>query len=254
MDRNRLTEDDPAAQRDGSTAMAPAERQVIVICEECGKKYSVVPSRIRGAAAGFSCRRCGHQIVVAKPPQALPADAALPAKAAVVDAAPARPHRKGMGLRAEMVVIVLVFPLLLMAGAAFIFWQQVESLVSDLGRHGSPAVGQRVAPRTPGVSAAASVGEPGPIPDGVAAFTQEAGTLAALILGGAFLAAVAVVLVFSLRLAARVRRLADAAARISTGDLAAEIETGSHDELGILADAVARLREGLRLSRERMGR
>jgi HAMP domain-containing protein/DNA-directed RNA polymerase subunit RPC12/RpoP len=258
MDRNRLTEDDQEAQRDGSTGMAPAERQVIVICEECGKKYSVVPSRIRGSAAGFTCRRCGHRIVVAKPPEALPAGTAPPAGAAVEDVAPLRSHRKRPGLRAKMVGIVLVFPLLVMAGAAFVFLQQVESLVSDLGRHCSQAALQRVAERIPGASAAASVEEPaGPvirIQDGITVFTQEAGITAALILGGAFFAAVLVVLVFGLRLAGRIRTLADAAARISTGDFAAEVETGSRDELGLLAEAVARLREKLRLSRERMSR
>jgi HAMP domain-containing protein len=65
---------------------------------------------------------------------------------------------------------------------------------------------------------------------------------------------VLVVLVFGLRLAGRIRTLADAVARISTGDLTAEVATGSRDELGILAEAVARLRENLRRSRERMSR
>ena len=207
MDRNRLTEEDPEASRDGGDGMGRAERQVIVICEECGKKYSVVPSRIQGSAAGFTCRRCGHRIVVAKPPEALPEGPAPAAEAAVEDAAPPRSSRMRPGLRAEMVGIVLVFPLLVMAGAGFVFWQQ-----------------------------------------------QEVGVTAALILGGAFLAALLVVLVFGLRLAERVRALADAAARISTGDFTAEVETGSGDELGILAESLARLRENLRLARERMNR
>jgi HAMP domain-containing protein/DNA-directed RNA polymerase subunit RPC12/RpoP len=258
MDRNRLTEDDQEAPRDGGAGLAPAERQVIVICEECGKKYSVVLSRIRGSAAGFTCHRCGHRIVVAKPPEALLGGPAPPGGAAVEDAAPPRSHRKSLGLRAEMVGIVLVFPLLVMAGAAFIFFQQVESLISDLGRHCSQAACQRVEERIPGASAAAAVEEPAgpvlPMQNGVAVFTQEAGITAALILGGAFLTAVLVLLVFGLRLAGRVRTLADAAARISTGDFTAEVETGSRDELGILAEAVARLRENLRLSRERMSR
>ena len=211
MDRNRLNEDDQETPRDGGDGMAPAERQVIVICEECGKKYSVVLSRIRGSAAGFTCRSCGHRIVVAKPPEALPVGPMPPADAAVEDAAPPRSYRKRPGLRPKIVGIVLVFPLLVMAGAAFVFL-------------------------------------------GIATFTQEAGITAALVLGGAFLAALLVVLVFGLRLAGRVRTLADAAARISTGDFTAEVETGSRDELGILAEAVARLRENLRRSRERMSR
>jgi HAMP domain-containing protein len=250
MDRKRLTEEDRQAQRDGDAGEVPAERQMIIICEECGKKYSVVPSRIRGSSAGFTCRRCGHQIVVAKPPEALPDGAT------VENAAPPRSHRKSPGLREQIVGIVLVFPLLVMAGAAFIFLQQVESLVSELGRQCSQAAGQRVEERIPEASAAASVEEPAgpviPVQNGVAAFAQEAGINAALILGGAFLAVLLVVLIFSLRLAGRVRTLADAAARISTGDLAVEVETGSRDELGILAEAVTRLRENLRLARERM--
>ena len=211
MDRNRLTEDDQEAPRDGGGGMAPAERQMIVICEECGKKYSVALSRIRGSAAGFTCRSCGHRIVVSKPPEALPVRPAPPVEAPVENAAQPRSYRKRPGLRAKMVGIVLVFPLLVMAGAAFVFL-------------------------------------------GIAAFTQEAGITAALILGGALLATLLVVLIFGLRLAGRVRTLADAAARISTGDLAAEVATGSRDELGILAEAVARLRENLRRSRERMSR
>ncbi|MBI5582172.1 MAG: HAMP domain-containing protein [Deltaproteobacteria bacterium] len=253
-----MTEDDQEAPHDGGAGTAPAERQVIVICEECGKKYSFVPSRILGRAAGFTCRRCGHRIVVAKPPGALPEGPAPPAAAAVEYAAPPRSHRKRSGLRAVMVGIVLVFPLLVMAGAAFVFLQQMEGLLSDLGRHCSQAAGQRVEERIPGASAAGSLEEPAGsairIQAGIAAFAQEAGTAAALILGGAFLAAVLVVLIFGLRLAERVRTLADAAARISTGDLAVEVETGSRDELGILAEALARLRENLRLSREQMSR
>ncbi|HSO63033.1 MAG TPA: HAMP domain-containing protein [Desulfobacterales bacterium] len=209
MDRNRLTEADREAPRDGDggDGMGGAERQVIVICEECGKKYSVVPSRIQGSAAGFTCRRCGHRIVVAKPPEALPEGPAPAAEDALEEIAPPRSSRMRLGLRAEMVGIVLVFPLLVMAGAGFVFWQQ-----------------------------------------------QEAEVTAELILGGAFLAALLVVLVFGLRLAERVRALADAAARISTGDFTAEVETGSADELGLLAEAVARMRENLRQARERMNR
>jgi HAMP domain-containing protein/predicted RNA-binding Zn-ribbon protein involved in translation (DUF1610 family) len=257
MDRKRLTEDAPQAQRDSGAGMAPAERQVIIICEECGKKYSVVPSRIRGSSAGFTCRSCGHQIVVSKPPEAqLVAGAASPAGSVLEVAAPPRSHRNSPGLRAEMVLIVLVFPLLVMTGAVFIFLQQMQGLVSDLDRLCSQAAGQRIEERVPGASAAASVEEPPgpaiPIQNGIVTFKQEAGTTAALILGGAFLAVLLVVLIFGLRLVGRIRTLAAAAARINTGDLAAQVDTGSGDELGILSEAVTRLGENLRLSRERM--
>jgi HAMP domain-containing protein/DNA-directed RNA polymerase subunit RPC12/RpoP len=250
MDRKRMPEDDRQAQGGSGAGMTSAERQVIIICEECGKKYSVVPSRIPGSSAGFTCRRCGHQIVVERPSEALPGGAARE------NAVPPPTHRKSPGLRAEMVIIVLVFPLLVMIGAVFIFLQQMQSLVSDLDRQCSQTAGQRIEERVPGASAAASVEESAgpaiPTQNGISAFNRQAGIAAALILGGAFLIVLLVVLFFGLRLAGRVRTLAAAAARINKGDLAAEIETDASDELGILAEAVNRLRENLRSSRERM--
>ncbi|MGD2038245.1 MAG: zinc-ribbon domain-containing protein, partial [Desulfobacterales bacterium] len=47
---------------------------MIVICEECGKKYRIDPSKIKGAAARFKCRVCTHMIMVSKP-QGAPAAA-----------------------------------------------------------------------------------------------------------------------------------------------------------------------------------
>ena len=40
---------------------------MIVICEECGKKYRIDPSKIKGKAASFKCRVCTHVIMVTKP-------------------------------------------------------------------------------------------------------------------------------------------------------------------------------------------
>ena len=39
---------------------------MVVICEECGKKYRVDPSKIQGKAASFKCRVCSHVIMVFK--------------------------------------------------------------------------------------------------------------------------------------------------------------------------------------------
>jgi len=40
---------------------------MLVICEECAKKYNIDETRIKGEKAQFSCRECGHIIVVRKP-------------------------------------------------------------------------------------------------------------------------------------------------------------------------------------------
>ena len=39
---------------------------MIVICEECGKKYRIDPEKIKGDKARFKCRSCSHVITVDK--------------------------------------------------------------------------------------------------------------------------------------------------------------------------------------------
>ncbi|MBL0714267.1 MAG: zinc-ribbon domain-containing protein [Desulfosarcina sp.] len=39
---------------------------MIVICEECGKKYRIDPAKIKGKKARFKCRSCSHMITVEK--------------------------------------------------------------------------------------------------------------------------------------------------------------------------------------------
>ncbi len=45
---------------------------MLVICEDCAKKYDVDENQIKGDRARFSCYECGHIIVVIKPPPADP--------------------------------------------------------------------------------------------------------------------------------------------------------------------------------------
>ncbi len=45
---------------------------MLVICEECAKKYHVDVNKIKGARAKFTCKVCGHIIVVEKPEPAAP--------------------------------------------------------------------------------------------------------------------------------------------------------------------------------------
>ena len=39
---------------------------MIVICEECGKKYKIDPGKIKGEQARFKCKACSHIITVNK--------------------------------------------------------------------------------------------------------------------------------------------------------------------------------------------
>lgn len=39
---------------------------MLVICEDCSKKYNIDESKMKGARAQFSCQQCGHIIVVVR--------------------------------------------------------------------------------------------------------------------------------------------------------------------------------------------
>ena len=132
---------------------------MIVICEECGKKYRIDPSKIKGAAARFKCRVCTHMIMVSKP-QAAPArsstadlsvsetateptdSGAPPAEPEIkLDRAageriPVKPARKSglMNLRTKMLLLFFFVPLLLMIGASLLYlWQfgKMAGLLTD---------------------------------------------------------------------------------------------------------------------------
>ena len=108
---------------------------MIVICEECGKKYRIDPSKIKGKAASFKCRVCTNVIMVTKselesasqPPAAVPspptdtqADKSVPPppESAAEPKGPAydtvltgEPRKRGLfGLRAKMLLLFLFIP------------------------------------------------------------------------------------------------------------------------------------------------
>jgi predicted Zn finger-like uncharacterized protein len=141
---------------------------MIVICEECGKKYRIDPSKIKGQAASFKCRVCTHVIMVTKPkiesPPPAPTVVPPPADAQPDESAPsapapesqiqrpavdpvlARPPRKrGMfGLRSKMLVLFLFIPILLMIGASLLYLWQLEQM-SALLTEESTAIVNRMA-------------------------------------------------------------------------------------------------------------
>ncbi|MDJ0801357.1 MAG: cache domain-containing protein [Desulfobacterales bacterium] len=118
---------------------------MIVICEECGKKYRIDPEKIKGDKARFKCRSCSHLITVDKqvkvgkaevppapeptPPAAAeekpaatpdtPAAETAQADAETAAAAPSKPKRaekrkkkSGMGLTAKVILLMLIVSLI----------------------------------------------------------------------------------------------------------------------------------------------
>lgn len=148
---------------------------MIIICEECGKKYRIDPSKIKGKAASFKCRSCTHLIVVSKPqpppdpapepPQAEPRPTLDSITAAIDEsssdpgagtvAAPAKARRrsKGLGLRAKMLMLFMAVPIILMIGASLLYLWQLESMASLLTRESSKFVNQMAEEKIADISA-----------------------------------------------------------------------------------------------------
>ena len=128
---------------------------MIVICEDCGRKYRIDPAKIKGKTAKFKCKSCNHVITVVKPqpkpaepepPPFIEADGEVEATAAVGDESPsqtAAPAKKRfripfsmesgrIGLRLKMMVLFCVLPIVLFSLSGWIFLRQMDSLANLL--------------------------------------------------------------------------------------------------------------------------
>ena len=155
---------------------------MIVICEECGKKYRLDLSKIKGSAARFKCRVCTHMIMVSKPQSASPAIAEkeLPATEKVVETAekqaPAeepeialdrsapepgrvRPVRKTgvFNLRTKMLLLFLFVPLVFMIGASLLYLWQLEQMSAQLTKESTNIVNQMAEDKIADLSTAVAI-------------------------------------------------------------------------------------------------
>ena len=159
---------------------------MIVICEECGKKYRIDPAKIKGRAASFRCRTCTHLIVVSKPePSAAASEAPPPtpesrptiesitssiedgATTAVSDApampasevsAIQRPRRAGgIGLRTKMLLLFLLIPMVLMAGASLLYLRQLQTTTNLLTGESTKFVNRMAEEKIADISAAVAM-------------------------------------------------------------------------------------------------
>jgi HAMP domain-containing protein len=84
--------------------------------------------------------------------------------------------------------------------------------------------------------------------------TDDARNFSLMVLAGTLVLVGIIVWVYSHRLTGKIKSLTEVTERISVGDLAAEVETKSKDEIGELAEAISRMQESIRLSIERLRR
>jgi HAMP domain-containing protein len=133
---------------------------MIVICEECGKRYQIDPGKIKGRQARFNCKKCGHAVTVTKPEEEKPlppavdlgatqSDAPEPPPAAAAAEEPGstgkekgkkekkekreKKERKAalptrLGLRGKMILLFFLVPILCIAAAGWLYIQQLKEL------------------------------------------------------------------------------------------------------------------------------
>ena len=246
---------------------------MIVICEECGKKYRVDPSRINGKAASFKCHVCGHVIMVLKtraiPPEP---DSKIKAKTtptidgllgddgpdardgepAADKAKPGTRHRRkagGLGLRAKMLLLFLFIPLILTAGVSLFYLWHFETTSRLLVQESSKIVTQLAEQEIVNISTATAM-----MQSRAKALTDNARMIALMTLGATLLLIGIIVFVYVYRLTGKIKSLTEVAERIGAGELEMEIETRSRDEIGELAEAIARMQDNIRLCIERLQR
>jgi len=154
---------------------------MIVICEECGKKYRIDPSKIKGKAASFKCRSCTHLIVVSKPePTPPPAPEPRPTIEAITAtfddmsmdgasdtdadkrvAAEVKPKRLrktgGVGLRTKMMLLFLFTPMLLLVAASLLYLWQLDSMSGLLIQEGAKIVNQLAEEEIDDIASAAAM-------------------------------------------------------------------------------------------------
>ena len=383
---------------------------MIVICEECGKKYRIDPSKIKGAAARFKCRVCTHMIMVSKPQGAPAAASAVDLSATETDVESTetgeasasgeikldrsegeriavKPARKSglMNLRTKMLLLFFFIPLLLMICASLLYLWQFDKMAVLLTDESTKIVNQMAEEKIADLSTAVAIqcrlyllahpelnkadfmndmgfktlavqkvgltgytalyempdaeniwrtwahvnpkivaidmstlkkslgnnfqgfwkiftgvkggkrsqgyytwqdkdgkfrekfmvctpvaGTPfviaattyldeftGPVKmmeTRASALTDKTRLITWAILGGTILLIGLIVSIYGHRLTGKIKSLTDVAERISIGDLGIEIETRSRDEIGELAEAIARMQDSIRLSIERLRR
>jgi predicted Zn finger-like uncharacterized protein len=155
---------------------------MIVICEECGKKYRIDPSKIKGAAARFKCRVCTHMIMVSKTQEAPAAASTVELSATETDVEsaetgeasagseikldrsageriPVKPTRRSgpMNLRTKMLLLFFFVPLLLMIAASLLYLWQFDKMAVLLTDESTKIVNQMAEEKIADLSTAVAI-------------------------------------------------------------------------------------------------
>jgi len=124
---------------------------MLVICEECGKKYQIDPARIQGDKATFKCQRCTHLVTVMKPQETGGYSAPEPEVSQTAPRPQATTGDTGIqysgksrlfGLKGKMATLFLVLPILIIAASGALYLMQFRSLSNLHTKEGAKVISQ----------------------------------------------------------------------------------------------------------------
>ncbi len=117
---------------------------MLVICEDCAKRYNIDGKQIKGPKAQFSCKRCGHVILVEKPAVAIqePEKEEFVSSQATPDPVrqkepeaeeKKRPKLKGKGMPIRSYLfITMILGFMLISGAfAYLYLKYIPEIIND---------------------------------------------------------------------------------------------------------------------------
>ena len=136
---------------------------MIILCEECGKKYRIDPSKVSEDGMKFKCKACNHVITVSKQEAKDPGPEVFiepekeigivktetpsdepgekPEKRVKLSADGTIGEKKGrLGLRSKMALLFFVLPIVIVAAAGFLYLWQMNSLSTLLTEQSSETV------------------------------------------------------------------------------------------------------------------
>ena len=137
---------------------------MIVICEDCGKKYRIDPAKLKAQTVKFKCKSCSHVIVVSRPevsskkplsPPFIEPDAEMPPPLPPIPAE--RPPGKAgfkrirtripkeltkVSLRSKMLVLFFLLPIALFATSSYLFLNRMSSLATQLTKDSTHIITQ----------------------------------------------------------------------------------------------------------------
>jgi predicted Zn finger-like uncharacterized protein len=104
---------------------------MIATCNECGKKYKIDASKLRGKGSTFACSACGSRIYINNPEETK-----------IKAAAPKASKRRIFGVKGKILVLFFVVPILLIIIAGYLFVGQLNSMSAIISNESSQMVTQ----------------------------------------------------------------------------------------------------------------